>query len=517
MGYENYYNLRAGHYNDASTRRETEHRTNADKRKILDSKSAMLINMSYSDGLRQKFLIADTEDVKMPVFDKKPEPEQQNKKNPFLLLAGITLALSAAVAGTAKIANFVAKSKLKVPNLENFSDLQKMVKDLSLKNNYKNFSNNTQNQIPDIGRNMNLNTEEFFVAYMTLRTPDIKNFVSAAAFFAFSATGLILKNFVDGFKDVWIKKREADINKDFRDNLIEVETQAFQGKNEIIGAMMADTLKKAERMKKQSFAAKTPEKQPAENEKAPSFFEKHKDFLIGAGTVAFSVLCGISAYKDIKKLNEFIGATHESIMSKITALIEKTSATTVSPENKNLIADVLKMYNFKYDFAKKILAKINAPADMTENVLRALERSNEVFTETPGALGGTVGKLQYYSYNDDAKGHFYNWMMNLDSKPLGMLSAVITAVSGLGYVGNACAEAIKDVEVKKANAETDLNLQKRLVETELKNFYSKKQSVVAPLLRTLEKTAKSNDKKAFNETLESVLAEIKNGPPFVYA
>ncbi len=38
------------------------------------------------------------------------------------------------------------------------------------------------------------------------------------------------KMFMDGFKDIWVKRREADIQKNLQENLIAVETQAFSGK-----------------------------------------------------------------------------------------------------------------------------------------------------------------------------------------------------------------------------------------------------------------------------------------------
>ena len=50
----------------------------------------------------------------------------------------------------------------------------------------------------------------------------------------------------------------------------------------------------------------------------------------------------------------------------------------------------------------------------------------------------------------------------------------ITGVTAVAYGGKLAGDAIKEVQVKKINAETELELQNRLVSTELRNFKSKK-------------------------------------------
>ena len=77
---------------------------------------------------------------------------------------------------------------------------------------------------------------------------------------------------------------------------------------------------------------------------------------------------------------------------------------------------------------------------------------------------------------------------------------------------------MKDVQVKKYNADTELGLQKRLVSTELRNFKSKKEASIQPLCDEFYKQ-KANGKS--NEDLkvvaDSILNEIKNGAPYVYS
>ena len=94
----------------------------------------------------------------------------------------------------------------------------------------------------------------------------------------------------------------------------------------------------------------------------------------------------------------------------------------------------------------------------------------------------------------------------------------ITGISALAYSGKTASEAIKDVQVKKYSAEVELDLQKRLVATELRNFKAKKEAAIEPLCE--EFFAQKNRGKSPEELkiiADNILFEIKNGPPFVYS
>ena len=94
----------------------------------------------------------------------------------------------------------------------------------------------------------------------------------------------------------------------------------------------------------------------------------------------------------------------------------------------------------------------------------------------------------------------------------------ITGVTAIGYGGKLAADAIKEVQVKKINAETELELQKRLVSTELRNFKSKKDAAIRPLVEEFYKQVDSGNRsqEELKMMAENILFEIKNGPPFVY-
>ena len=107
-----------------------------------------------------------------------------------------------------------------------------------------------------------------------------------------------------------------------------------------------------------------------------------------------------------------------------------------------------------------------------------------------------------------------NWEMPL----LKILFAGLSTVTAVGYAGTAVIEAIKEAQVIKENAKTELDLQKRLVNVEMNNFESKKRSVIEPMMNEFRVQAMNGkDKNELKTRAENILYEIKNGPPFVYS
>lgn len=63
-----------------------------------------------------------------------------------------------------------------------------------------------------------------------------------------------------------------------------------------------------------------------------------------------------------------------------------------------------------------------------------------------------------------------------------------------------------------------MDLQNRLVSTELRNFKSKKEAAIQPLVDEFYKQAKNGKpKEELKVIADNILFEIKNGPPFVYS
>ena len=74
------------------------------------------------------------------------------------------------------------------------------------------------------------------------------------------------------------------------------------------------------------------------------------------------------------------------------------------------------------------------------------------------------------------------------------------------------------MQVKKYSADVELDLQKRLIATELRNFKAKKESAIEPLCDEFF-IQKENGKspEELKTIADNILFEIKNGPPFVYS
>ena len=94
----------------------------------------------------------------------------------------------------------------------------------------------------------------------------------------------------------------------------------------------------------------------------------------------------------------------------------------------------------------------------------------------------------------------------------------ITGISALSYIGTSATSAVKDVQVKKYNADIELDLQKRLVSTELRNFKAKKDSAIEPLCEEFfAQKAAGKKPEELKVLADNILFEVKNGPPFVYS
>ena len=101
----------------------------------------------------------------------------------------------------------------------------------------------TFEQLPDLAINMNIKEEGHFALYRAIRDPNFKNILGATAVALMSGITLASKKFVDGTKEIWLKKKEADVEKNLQENLIEVETNAFSGKLNVINELMNKNVK----------------------------------------------------------------------------------------------------------------------------------------------------------------------------------------------------------------------------------------------------------------------------------
>ena len=183
-------------------------------------------------------------------------------------------------------------------------------------------------------------------------------------------------------------------------------------------------------------------------------------------------------------------------------------------------SEYLKSISAKPSFIREVGSKFKLPESEIQGMIDAVEESTKtIFADAPVALGGIPKKIQYYCYIDEPRGHLYNWILNPKNKFTKYIFIAFTMSSAFSYSMKQMLDGIKDVAVLKENAKTDLDLRKRLVDVEIRNFKAKKESANAPLVDNFKKQAMSGTKtkEELKQLAENILVETKNGPPYVYA
>ena len=400
-------------------------------------------------------------------------------------------------------------------------------------------------KLPSMTRNVCVNKEIDQAIYRLVANPTKKTALAAAGLAVFSSMAFMGKTFCEGFKDVWVKKKEADIHKNLQENLIEVETQSFSGKMQIIrnmlsekakefnGALMDDTATNP----KENFSSLVSFKN--KSSKKNNKTEKTNGFLKGLGYMALGAISTVAiitlGYKSMKNLrsgNEAMKRGVDKVKEVIIEIAENThnhSVDKLGKENyesinksdrekiSNLFVDISADTDFVTQTAEKMKwdsseEKEKFIKDNLFNINKSSERANS-------ALGGSgQDRNTFYSHVSDYKAFFYNWLIDSENKQFKNLFFGITGATATAYLGQLTAGAIKDVQVKKYNADTELNLQKRLVSTELRNFKSKKDASIQPLCDEFYRQKKAGKtKEELTVVADNILNEIKNGAPYVYS
>lgn len=389
--------------------------------------------------------------------------------------------------------------------------------------------------LPGMTRNHCINDEIHQSIFSMIQSPSRKTILASLGVITLGSMAFMGKIFIDGFKDVWIKKQEADIQKNLQENLIEVETQSFSGKIQIIRSMLSS---KAKMFSKEfAFKSKDDKHSNSVNAKNYSDSSRNKDkkmWLIGGATLLSILGLGYFATRNIRKSDEFIRKGIKNTKTGIDNLINDFNSgkplDNIQAHNgmvlsgkdayKALIENMLETIYAKPEEIERVVNKLNLPQAEKEEFIRQLKDDMNQATEQVNPMMGGSGrnKITYFSHVNDYLSFFYDWLMNPKNPQFKNLFFGIAGVSALAYGGKTAAEAVKDVQVKKYNAETELELQKRLVSTELRNFKAKKESAIEPLCDEfyLQKDA-GKSKEELKIIADNILFEIKNGPPFVYS
>ena len=387
----------------------------------------------------------------------------------------------------------------------------------------------TWKTLPEVPRNIALNEETHFATYAMIQNPNRKTILGALGVFTLTATGVIGKNFVDGFKDIWLKKQETQIQRDLQENLIDVETKIFSGKTQIQRTMLSEKAKlfeaylrpENERAQKIAtfrkfinFRQSITKGQREQKQKG----QKQNDIIFGGVITALILGLTYLSLKNLQKTAKHYDTYEQKMQEQIKKLIQ--NCTTTDNSNLDLIKKIMISLQAKDSYIKETLSELPLEQAKKEKYTQeVIQEVEQISQEAAEAIAGKPGwKASFYSHVNDVRGHFYNWLVNFDNSILGYLFGGLATLTAGGYIGKQSVEGIKQAEVMRINAQTELDFQKKLIDVELKNFYQKKTSVINPLINEfLSQIKKGKSKAELKIMAENILLEIKNGPPFIYS
>ena len=494
-------------YQDIETRRQYRNHTQTQKKNISEMKEGVVVNSMIKEqtcpnieSMYDSLVIPDrtTKPDSFEKIDTRYNYEKKKTQNKSLVpLLTATTALFGILAGSMALLTRAAKHKTVLPDWQT---------------------------LPEIPKNVAINNEPHFVTYLMIRDPNLRNVLGALGVFVLSAIGLAGKNFVDGVKEIWVRKKQADVQRDLQEKLIEVETRSFSGKMQILRNILSEKAKELDSiLHKENFGNEntTFKKFISFKQTNASVEDKNKKlnkFLSYTAVGLTSALItglAFSAFRNVQKTAGIYEKYAVSMENKIKNLIDKQEAW--DKDTLDRVKKICVSMNFSKQKIQNILKDAkNLPSDFVNEVIKETEKVTQEGAEAIAGKPGTKPSL--YSHTDDDRAHLYNMIVNWENPLLKILFAGLSTVTATGYIGTAAIEAIKEAQVIKENAKTELDLQNRLVNVELNNFESKKRSVIEPMINEFRVQAMNGkDKNELKTRAESILYEIKNGPPFVYS
>ena len=491
-------------FHDGETLRQQRNLTRQQKKNNSDTKEGVLVNNFIKDSSNKIELnLNDTRDT-LVISDNVKMPERLNEVETPKEKSIVPIS-AAAVSVMGIIALFTAFVRRSAKINSNPTRLDKL---------------------PSTTRNVALNEETHQAIYRMIHNPTPKTILAGSGVLALTAMAFMGKTFFDGFKDVWVKKREADIQKNLQEQLIYIETQSFGGKIQIIRSMLSEKARELNRFVsnakpsdpskvRKSFGGVTFGNGYPTNRGGNENKSNWKYFLLGAGTIASIAGLGYLSMKNLnagkKEISNFMKRAKNSIDE-----IVRTSTTETIEHDRITLKTLFHEAESTQSEIKEAINKLKwdekVKKDFTAEALRATAKVNE-------AMGGDGSdKTTFYSHVNDYRAHLYNYLLDTENKSFKQLFWGITGLTAISYGGKLIGEAIKEVQVKKINAETEVNLQQRLVATELRNFKSKKDAAIKPLIDEFYyQVALGKPKEELKIMADNILFEIKNGPPFVYS
>ena len=486
---------------DLESTRQQKNMTNTQKKNSYFVKEGVIVNSFVKDpnlSLDETYdsLVISKNQIELP---EKLKEKENRSVNPIYPICGITIGVMGLLGGFTAMMKKFSRGKLE---------------------------SSKEYLLPGITRNHCINDEIHQSIFSMIQSPNRKTILASLGVITLGAMAFMGKIFIDGFKEVWVKGQEANIQKNLQENLIAVETQSFSGKLQIIRSMLSSKAK----MFTDELSFK------GENQNAGNNKTKNNALLYGVGALTFASIIGLGyfASHNIRKSDEFIKNGIKNTKKGIDIVIEEFNSG--KPLNnfeghkgemlsgkdayKLLIENMLESVYAKPEEIEKVVNKLNMPKAEKEEYIKHLKETMNQATEKVNPMMGGSGrnKITYFSHVNDYLSFFYDWLMNPKNPQFKNLFFGIAGISALAYGGKAASEAVKEVQVKKYSADIELNLQRRLVATELRNFKAKKDSAIEPLCKEfMEQKKNGKSPEELKVMADNILFEIKNGPPFVYS
>ena len=488
---------------DSETLRQQKNLTTTQRRANTETKEGVLVNNFIKDCPDCKTNLQDTCDT-LVISENSKMPSRLYEKNNTSGKSILPIsAISLAVMGTIALFSAFVKRNTRI-----------------------NLKITDEKRLPATTRNVAINEETHQALYQMIQSPTRKTIHAGIGVLTLSAMAFMGKTFFDGFKDVWVKKREADIQKNMQEQLISIETQSFAGKIQITRSMLSEKAKEFNK-----YLSDDKEKiLPNFGKHLTAFTGRKKNkidntdnilsyFLLGAGTVTAIIGLGYLSLKNLSKSKALLEDYVKDRKNTIKDIVKNSTKATIEKDKKFLEA-YFQSIDANADTIKEYLKNINwDKAEVEEFTQKLIKKSETSTTKVNETIGGDgTPKPTFYSHVDDYRAFFYNWLLDTDNKQFKQLFFGITGLTALSYGGKLAGDAIKEVQVKKLNAQTEVDLQNRLVSTELRNFKSKKEAAIQPLVDEFYKQVdKGKPKEELKVIADNILFEIKNGPPFVYS
>ncbi len=493
--------------NDAELRRQQRNLTNSQRKNNINTKEGVLVNNLIKDKDCSQCTLSNTKDTYI-ISDKVPMPNglyNENKKldKKLIPLSGIALGVMGSIALLSLFLNHSAKTAIGLAK---------------------------EKWLPAVTRNVQLSNENFQVFYQMVSNPNRKTFIAGVGVLALSAMAFMSKTFFDGYKDIWVKRKEADIQKNLQENLISVETQSFSGKMQIIRSMLSKYSTDFEKYINNDEEKILPNFGRKNLLKIPFTSKENKDnkttsninnIILGIGTTIGIISLGFLSLKNLSKSKINLQKNCEELKDGIMQIV-KTSSDKTKEIDKNNLEHLFMASESTEDFITEQIKSLKwgTNEEKEELIKKIVTKIKTSTTKVNPNIGGDgTPKPAFNSFVDDYRAFFYNWLLDTSNPQFKLLFLGITGITAVSYGGKLAGDAIKEVQVKKINAETELDLQKRLVSTELRNFKSKKDAAIMPLVEEFYKQVDSGkrSKEELKTMAENILFEIKNGPPFVYS